>query len=279
MLIVCFVTLISAQSAHAAYLFLDPSAKENIALDETFSISLRINTEGEKVQAAEAWLDFDTTQLEFIDAKDPASSEKFFSNTIVTKNSAVLIYIANWITPGTDAISSTTGKDSIATLRFKAIKAGSFEVFIRCKQGDTRDSAVAARKNKKTEDIIDCTKVKGGTYVVAGTVGTTPQPTRPGGSTPTSSQPRASATPVPTVRPGDPTVSPTPVPSATLSPAVSPTRTPTAATGGAALTLTPTQTASPSALPATGITGTIGVVVGVGLLLTAVSIFVKIFVL
>lgn len=278
MLIFCCVFLTSTLSAHAAYLYLDPSTKESIALDETFSVSLRINTEGEKVQAAEAWIDFDTTQLEFIDAKDPLATEKFFSNEILAKNSAALLYIANWITLGTDAISSVAGKDSIAIVRFKAIKAGTFEVIIRCKQGDTRDSAISARKNKKTEDIIDCAKVKSGTYVVAGTIGTTPQPTRPGGSTPTptSSQTRPTVTPLPT-RAGEPTATPSPTP--TLTPTPTPTRAPTAGTGGTAITLMPTQTASPSALPATGITGNMGIAVGIGLLLTAISIFVKVFVL
>ena len=99
--------------------------------------------------------------------------------------------------------------------------------------------------------------------MVAGTIGTTPQPTRPGGSTPTptSSQTRPTVTPLPT-RAGEPTATPSPTP--TLTPTPTPTRAPTAGTGGTAITLMPTQTASPSALPATGITGNMGIAVGIG---------------
>ena len=285
--VILCVFLTTGQSAHAAYLFLDPSTKESIAVDETFTINLRINTEGEKVQAAEAWIDFDATELEYIDAKDPGAAEKFFSNSLIAKDSAVLIYIANWITLGTDAISSTVGKDSIAVMRFKAIKPGTYSLTIRCKQGSTTDSAIAARKNKKTEDIIDCSKTESGSYVVSGTATTTtPQPTSPNRTTPTTTQPRTTLTPLPTTRPGDPTLTPslTPTATPTLVPTAAATSTPSpsptvAGTGGSGITAVPTQMATTSALPATGDVQSVGIIVGIGLLLTAVSIFVKVFVL
>lgn len=269
-----------APSAHAAYLFLDPQTK-SVSVNDILTVTVRINTEDEKVQGAEAWIDFDATQLELIDVKDPEASQKFFSNDLVTKNSAILIYIVNWINLDGEAISSTAPKDAIAIMRFKALKAGSYALTIRCRDGETKDSAIAVRKNKKTTDIIQCAKVKNGSYSVGGvSTGTTPEPTLPGRATPVVTQPQSTSTPMPTVRPGDPTHTPTPT--ATLTPTPSPTPLPTlkpttVATGGAAITQGPI--ASPSALPETGEVGSVAVMVGIGLLLTAVSIFVKIILL
>lgn len=283
-LIVCLGFLATVQSAHAAYLFLDPQTK-NVAVDDILTVNVRINTEDEKVQGAEAWIDFDATQLELIDVKDPEASQKFFSNDIVTKNSPILIYIVNWINLDGEAISSTPPKDAIAVMRFKALKAGTHALTLRCKDGETKDSAIAVRKNKKTTDVIQCAKVKNGSYAVGGastgtTPGTSPQPTLPGRATPVVTQPQSTNTPTPTLKPGAPTNTPTLTPTNTPTP--SPTRMPTlkpttVATGGAAITQGPL--ASPSALPKSGSVGSIGIVVGVGLLLTAISIFVKVFVL
>jgi len=279
-LIVWCVFLVVAPSAHAAYLFLDPQTK-SLAVNDILTVNVRINTEEEKVQGAEAWIDFDATLLELIDVKDPESAQKFFSNDLVTKNSAALIYIVNWINLDGEAISSTAPKDVLAVMRFKALKPGTHALTVRCKDGETKDSAIAVRKNKKTTDVIQCAKVKNGSYSVGGaSTGTTPEPTVPGRATPVVTQPQATSTPMPTVRPGDPTHTPTMTPTKTPTP--SPTPLPTlkptiVATGGAAITQGPI--ASPSALPKTGEVGSVAVMVGVGLLLTAVSIFVKIILL
>ncbi|MBP9797604.1 hypothetical protein KBC70_00470 [Candidatus Woesebacteria bacterium] len=279
-LIVCLGFLGTVQSAQAAYLFLDPQTK-SVAVSDIVTVNVRINTEEEKVQGAEAWIDFDATQLELIDVKDPEASQKFFSNDIVTKNSPKLIYIVNWINLDGEAISSTPPKDAIAVMRFKALKAGTHALTLRCKDGETKDSAIAVRKNKKTTDVIQCAKVKNGSYSVGGastgtTPGTSPEPTLPGRATPVVTQTQSTNTPTPTLKPGAPTNTPT------LTPTPSPTRVPTlkptiVATGGAAITQGPL--ASPSALPKSGEVGSIGIVVGIGLLLTAISIFVKVFVL
>ena len=57
----CMLRLfVMALSAHTAYLFLDPQTK-SVSVNDILTVTVRINTEDEKVQGAEAWIDFDAT--------------------------------------------------------------------------------------------------------------------------------------------------------------------------------------------------------------------------
>ena len=278
--------MLSGQAVSAAYLYMEPASK-SVAVGESFSVALKINTEGQAVNAADAWINYDGTALSFVDAKEPSGSEKFFSEKLVTKSTTTSLYLASWISFGSDAVK--TPPEGFAILNFKAQKAGTFTLDIKCTQGDTRDSAIAARINKKTEDIITCSKVVDATITASGGGGggvptATPAPggstvTPPvggGGPSPTkfptpTGSTRASVTPTPSVRPGSPTP--------TLAPTKVVTATPTSSPSATLIPTVAGPTASPSALPATGVLQTSAVVLGIGVALTVISIIIKLFIL
>ncbi|OGK59194.1 hypothetical protein A3I56_00175 [Candidatus Roizmanbacteria bacterium RIFCSPLOWO2_02_FULL_43_10] len=267
-------------AAQAAYLYMDP-ASQNVSVGETLTLKLNMNTEGEKVQAAEAWIDYNTDEFSLIEVKDPVESEKRFANKLLSKSRGTLMYIANWIAIESDAVA--TPPDGLAVMTLKALKPGGFSLKMRCTQGDTRDSAITARRNKKTEDLIDCSKVINATINVIAQGQPTPT-NGPATATPTR---RVTTSPNPTTRSATPSARPTNR-STTTSPTPSSTQTPTPVSTNRPATATPTRVqltptggvggadASASALPKSGEVSATGIAIGIGIILTIVSIVVKV---
>lgn len=288
-----FVLFLLPTKAHGAYLYLDPPS-QNVKVGDTVTVFLKMNTEGEKVQAAEAWIDYNSEELSFVEAKDPVASEKRFANELVQRPTNSVLYMANWIALGTDAVS--TPPNGIAVITLKAQKASTSSLRIRCTQNNTRDSAITARRNKKTEDLIDCSKVVNAEITITATGDLTPT-TPAGTATPTGAASRAPSTRA--------TATATPRVTSRLSPTrvLTPTGTTTnTATPSAAASATPASTAqpsitiangasvqptggvgganaSPSALPKSGEIEATKAAIGIGITLTIISLLVKVFIL
>lgn len=255
------LTYLYVPSVDAAYLYFEPTAS-NVSQNETVVLNLHINTEGEQPTTTDAIVLFDPDKLQMIEVLEPAASEKFFPKFFLnTKTSK--IFIGSAIQPqGTPQ----SGEGLIATLRFKAIADGTTTVRLECVDGKTTDSNITLKRNQRVTDIIDCSKVLDSTITIAGLGGGANPTLSPTGNVtvtvtqgaPTPS-PIISASPTPTSIVTT-TPSPSPTPGATLTPALSPT---------------PTALPIPSVLPESGNLDTTSLMIATGVVLTLISIFIK----
>lgn len=248
-------TLISVQSVEAAYLYLEPSSK-TVEAGDVFDVALKINTEGEKPTTADTILLYDSGKLDFLGIDDPTDDAKFFPN-VFDRTITDKLYVGAAIKLGSQPVA---GDGTITILKFKGKQAGTVTVTFDCSEGSTRDSNISLKVNNRVTDVIDCGKVVNGTYLISsGGMVPTSYPT-PSGAT---LYPTYTPTPTPRGSGGDRVVTLTPSPTSSSTPSA---------------TFTPTNapvTASPSALPKSGVLDTTGTVILAGVAFVIISLIVK----
>lgn len=253
----------------AATLFLEPD-KKTVKTGDNFEVTLKIDTEGEKPLSADALILFDSTNLELTGTKNPPEADMFFPEFYkrITDNK---VYIGAAIGPGG---TTKSGKGSIAVLMFKGAVQSHNVVSFVCVDGKTTDTNVTV-KTDKYADIVKCSVLKDATYDVSVDGQSTPIPgsPTPGGSgTPrptTSGSPSGSPTPTTNLS-GTPTPSPTVTGALSPSPTLTVSPTPTGI-----LSTVPSISPTPSGLPNTGVIESTTFAVGIGIILTVISLGIK----
>lgn len=259
-----FVLAAVVSHVQAATLYLEPE-KKSVKTADTFEVTLKIDTEGEKPLSADAAILFDSTNLEFVELKAVPAADKFFPESFSRTDKPNKIYIGASIGYNGTAKS---GKGTIATIVFRGAKASHNIVSFMCEDGKTADTNINVKKEKIT-DILTCSTLKDSVYDVSADGQSTPPPTS---GTPTPSR-SASVTPNPStsVTPS-PSISPSPSPTPTG--AITPTKTITP-TPSPILSRVPSLTPSPSTLPGTGVVETTVTAIGIGIVLTLISLGIK----
>lgn len=264
----CYFVVGYFSRTYAAILYLEPD-KKTVKTGDTFEVTLKIDTEGEKPLSADALILFDSTNLELADTKYPPEADKFFPEYFkrITDNK---VYIGAAIGPGGTA---KAGKGSIAVLVFKGAVQSHNVVSFVCADGKTTDTNVTIKTDKYT-DIVKCSVLKDATYDVSVDGQSTPIP---GSPTPGSGTPRPTTSGSPSESP-TPTMnlSGTPTPSPTITGSLSPSPTLTVSPSPTGILSTvPSQSPTPSGLPNTGVIETTTIAIGIGILLTVISLGIK----
>jgi len=167
--VLCFAFLgFVPSSAHAAFLQFDP-ATSSINVDATTSIKVNLDAGTQQVAGTDIYVNFDNTYVSL----QSVTGGDFFpivSNTPQTSRVYVSGVIAN---PG----EYKTGTGLVATLVFKAIKAGSTTITFDCDFAKTQTSKIN-QNDINASNVIDCSKLNSHTITIgsgSGT-GTTPTP-------------------------------------------------------------------------------------------------------
>ena len=258
----------AVSKTYAAVLFLEPE-KKTVKTGDSFNVQLKIDTGSEQPLAADALILFDSTNLTLVKIDDPPEADKFFPEYYKRINNNK-VYIGAAVGPGG---TPKAGKGTIATLVFQGAAQSQNVVSFVCDDGKTTDSNITIKSGKTPSDIITCSLLKDGTYDVTGSTNGTPVPTGATGTphpsvseSPTPSPTRnVTATPSATL-----SISPSPSLTAALSPTITVTATPTAI-----LSRVPSISPSPSGLPNTGVVENTLLAIGIGVVLTLVSLGIK----
>jgi hypothetical protein len=161
-------SLISPKPAYAASFTLDPSAR-TAAPSETFSVDIKIDTEGENATSADVLLNFNSAILS-ISSITPGS---FFPQNFKT-SSASQVYVGGAVQNATE---NRTGAGILATINFSAVGSGVSTLEFDCTPGKTSDSNIT-KDDKNATDILDCTSLTNGSYTISGNLtGTQATPT------------------------------------------------------------------------------------------------------
>lgn len=115
------------------------------AVGDTMTVVLYANSNGENVSGYDALLEFDRTQLQFVDAESLIDSFTIYTNT---DNGPVLVAgVRDFDNDSTFVFDETP----VAILTFKALSEGAHTIDFSFEKGDTRDSNLVSMK---TEDVL-----------------------------------------------------------------------------------------------------------------------------
>lgn len=207
----------------------------------TFTVSIGVNSDGEKSSAVDVWASFDKAKLEVVSIVKSSNPPFAFDMTPRIDNTAGTFEFSCAST-NMSAFEDAVINGELAVVTFRAKAIGTAALNFTCTPGSTIDSNIF---NSDINDVISCSANSVGSYTItAGTSGTTPTPTS--------------------------TTTLTPTPTTTIGSTPTPTTSTTTAT-----TVTPTITSSTTTLPQTGSVGsTIGLIV-FGAISLASALFLK----
>lgn len=151
-----------AKNALAATFSLNPSSK-TVSVNETFTVSVLLDTEGQPTDGADAIILYDSGKL----SVTSASLGSLYANKVIEDYAT-----AGKVTLRATSTASTsfTGSGTFATIVFKAIADGNANVDFQFTAGSTTDSNVS----KEGSDLL--TSVSSGSYTInasSGAGGTT----------------------------------------------------------------------------------------------------------
>ncbi|MBI2051859.1 hypothetical protein HYT33_03810 [Candidatus Roizmanbacteria bacterium] len=186
------LSLIFAKAADAASLKFDKTSVD-VATGETFQIGVVVDGGSEQYVGVDANVLFDSTILE----AQSVTPGTFFP-TVLKDIGSQLIAIGGILN---DLTTFKTGSGTVATITFKALKAGTVTLSFECQEGSEDESNVIKFNSNRT-DLIVCSQNGSAQITVSGAAVPTSGPT---------------ATPTPTTGVGAaPTVAPTATPPSEL---------------------------------------------------------------
>lgn len=150
--------------AASATLSLSP-ASGSYNVNDNFDVNIVLNAGGAKIGGVDIYyITFDQTKLNLVDIVNGTIFEQYVGKSINNSNGTAAI--SGMVNSAQD---SFTGTGTFATLKFKAVSAGTSEVKFTFTPGNTRDTNTVDFDT--LGDVL--TSVVNGTYTVTGTGGTT----------------------------------------------------------------------------------------------------------
>ncbi len=149
-------------SAWAAFLQFDP-ATSSVDVDATTTIKVNLDAGTQQVAGTDIYVNFDSTYVS-LQSVTGGSFFPIVSNTPQTSRVYVSGVIAN---PG----EYKTGTGLVATLVFKAIKAGSTTVTFDCDITKTQTSKIN-QNDINASNVIDCSKLNSHVITIGAGTGT-----------------------------------------------------------------------------------------------------------
>jgi len=156
---------IGAKAVMAApHLSLSPS-NGNYSVDDTFSVTVKVDSSSEVVGGVDGIGTYDSSKLELTSATK--ASDMVFESTDGGGNCSI-----NTSTSGkfsftcysNDALTDKAVNGNLVVLNFKAVSVGTAAVSFTCTNGSTTDSNIV--KTSTSGDVINCTENVNGSYVI-----------------------------------------------------------------------------------------------------------------
>lgn len=170
---------VSAVNA-AARLYLDPSSA-NKSLNETFTVTAKVDSAGEVVGGVDGIGTYDSSRLELVSVTK--ASDMVFSNLDSGGNCQIGTSSGgkfSFTCYANSAVDNTAVAGSLVVFTFKAKATGTAVVSYSCTDGSTVDSNIV--KTSTSMDVISCSSNGSGSYVIgegssSSTATNTPTPT------------------------------------------------------------------------------------------------------
>jgi hypothetical protein len=175
---------VSAVNA-AARLYFDPSSA-NKSLNETFTVTAKVDSSGEVIGGVDGIGTYDSSRLELISITK--ASDMVFSNLdsggscqIGTSSGGKFSFTCY----ANSAVDNTAVSGNLVVFSFKAKATGTATVSYSCTEGSTVDSNIV--KTSTSADVISCGSNGSGSYVISegssSSATNTPTPTTTSSST------------------------------------------------------------------------------------------------
>lgn len=164
----------------ASRLYFDP-ANANKSLNETFTVTAKVDSSGEIIGGVDGIGTYDSAHVELVSIT--RASDMVFNDFDAGGNCQIGTSSGgsfSFTCYANDALDNTAVNGSLVVFTFKAIAIGTATVNFSCTDGSTVDSNIV--KTSTSADIISCSSNGSGTYVIgasssSSSVTNTPTPT------------------------------------------------------------------------------------------------------
>lgn len=169
-LIAMLITVNARAVVAAPRLTLTPISGD-YANGSTFTVSVGVNSDGEKSSAVDVWSTFDKAKLEVVSIVKSANPPFPFEMTPKFDNVAGTFQFS-CVSTNMSAFDDVVINGELAVVTFKAKAVGTAALNFTCTPGSTVDSNIF---NSDINDVISCSANSVGSYnITAGASGTTP---------------------------------------------------------------------------------------------------------
>jgi len=174
--VVALFIFLSGSAVHAASFAFDTASTE-IAVDETFSVTIDIDAGSEQVAGADIYISYND---DLLDLQSVTGGDYFpiVGNTPDVNNLYVYGVVAN-------SGEYKTGTGSVVTLVFKGIAEGETDLTFDCDLSKTNTSKIA-KNDINASNIIDCSQLEAHTVTIGGGGGSATSTTETATSLPES---------------------------------------------------------------------------------------------
>lgn len=117
--------------------------------DDTFQVQIKVDTGGEEINGVDAYIDYDKEIV-----KPESVTAGTFLPTVIPELSSDRAYVAALVD---DPATSKSGTGTIATINFKALKAGTTTLTFYCSP-DVNDSSKVVKSDFDSTNIIECSE-------------------------------------------------------------------------------------------------------------------------
>ncbi len=154
-----FLWQVTAVGAKAApRLYLEPSSGD-FNVNDSFDVSVMIDTNNEEAMATDVVISFDQNKLE-VNQVNPGDFFSGFDYNLEASNGKLTIFSFSEQT-----LVTNSGVGEIAVINFKAVAEGTATVSFLCEEGVEADSSIW---DADGNDIIDCAASGSGSYQIGG---------------------------------------------------------------------------------------------------------------
>jgi len=178
LVLVAMLVAVNANAVAAAPRLILTPVSGSYANGSTFTVSIGVNSDGEKSSAIDVWATFDKAKLEIVSINKASTTPFEFEMTPKFDNTAGTFQFS-CVSTSMSAFDDAVINGELAVVMFKTKAVGTAALNFTCVSGSTTDSNIF---NSDINDVISCDANSVGSYTITGDDSTI---TTPDTSTPT----------------------------------------------------------------------------------------------
>ena len=155
----CFLAVLMPALAHASVLSLSPASR-TVAVGDTFTVNINLDTEGKSIVGADAMLTYDMDRLQVVNVGSSSDVQIAPGSLMTTTTYNKVDSQAGRIYFSQVTFSSYSGSGTLATITFRAVAGGTANVNFIFTPGNTTDSNVAVN------GVDTLSSVQNGVYTI-----------------------------------------------------------------------------------------------------------------
>lgn len=161
--------ILTPVSAMAAPRFTLTPGTDTKSVNDQFSVSLGVNTDGQAVSSYDVWMTYDSSLLELMSVTRASDAPFLFEFQPHIFNDTGK-FDTSIVTPDSVTHTATAANGNLLVLNFKAKASGTAKLNFSCVAGNSGydTNMFVAQTGGGFKDVVDCSANQSGSYVISG---------------------------------------------------------------------------------------------------------------